>query len=189
MAWAKLGDKYPPAKTLLRYAANYAKHTLMDNPKESFSLIHEYISINRTLERTDQSISFFKWLDTHHPDVASITFHIFQDVLTKHEQFSLYNKYLNPNPNFSQMVSTYGFSIDANKRGVYGDKERTQKMTRSDTKIFIYNVSRLVAILVMNERADEAQSIVKKAKLELSSDEFITSLNSALNGKLPQTRF
>jgi len=189
MDWAELGDKYPPAKTLLRNTANYAKHTLMDNPKDSYPLIHEYISINRTLNRTDQSISFFRWLDTNYPVIASRNFPLFQDVLTKHEQFSLYNKYLNPNVDFSRMVSSYVWSVDANKRGVYGDRERSQEMLKSDVNGFIYNVSRLVAILVINDREDETHNIVKKAKLELASSEFITSLNSALKGNIPQRLF
>lgn len=189
MSWAELGDKYPPAKTLLRYVANYAKHALMENPKKSYSIIHEYLSINKVLKRTDQSISFFKWLDEHHSKVASRKFHVFRDVLTKHEQFSLYNKYLSPNVDFSQMTSSYVRSIDASKRGVYGDKEKSEEMLRFDTRRYIYDVTRLVAILVMNQRADEAKVIVKKAKLELTSDEFTTLLNSALDGKLPNLSF
>jgi len=189
MSWAKLGDKYPPAKTLLRYVANYAKHALMENPKKPYSIIHEYLSINKVLKRTDQSISFFKWLDEHHPKVASRNFHVFRDVLTKHEQFSLYNKYLSPNVDFSQMTSSYVRSIDASKRGVYGDKEKSEEMLRFDTRRYIYDVTRLVAILVMNQRTDEAKIIVKKAKLELTSDEFTTLLNSALDGKLPNLSF
>ncbi|WP_340678224.1 hypothetical protein [Paraglaciecola sp.] len=185
MDWAELGKVYPPAKTLLRYLANYAKSTLMNKPKEAYSLIHEYVSINRVLERTDQSLSFFNWLDNHHPETAARNFHIFQDVLTQHEQFSLYNKYLNPNVDFSQMVSTYVWSKDARKRGVYGDTEKSQKMLEFDTKTFIYNVSRLVAILVINGRSAETENIIEKAKLELDSDEFITALNNAQGGKLP----
>jgi len=187
MSWAELGDQYPPAKTLLRYLASYAKHTLMENPNNSYSLIQEYLSINKVLKRTDQSISFFRWLDEHHPKVAARKFHVFRDVLTKHEQFSLYNKYLNPRVDFSQMTSSYVRSIDESKRRGYGDKEKSQKMLRFDTNRYIYNVARLVAILVINKRVDEAQNIVKKAKLELTSDEFTILLNSALDGKLPPT--
>lgn len=189
MDWAKLGNVYPPAKTLLRYLANYAKNTLMNEPKDAYSLIHEYVSINRVLERTDQSLNFFNWLDNHHPEAAARNFHIFQDVLTQHEQFSLYNKYLSPNVEFSQVVSTYVWSKDANKRGVYGDTEKSQKMLESDTKTFIYNVARLVAILVINGRSAEAENIIEKAKLELDSDEFMTALKNAQDGKLPPSRY
>jgi hypothetical protein len=188
MDWAKIGEIYPPAKTLLRYVANYAKNSLMNDPKDAYSLIHEYVSLNRVLERTDQSMSFFKWLDKHHPDVAIKNFHIFQDVLIKHEQYSLYNKYLSPNVDFSQMVSNYVWAIDASEKGVYGNKKTSQKMLASATKTFIYNVSRLVAILVINERSEETKSIVAKAKLELDSDGFMTSLNNALDGEFPLAR-
>lgn len=188
MDWAKLGEIYPPAKTLLRYVASYTKHSLMNDPKDAYSLIHEYVSLNRVLERTDQSMSFFKWLDKHHPDVAIKNFHIFQDVLIKHQQYSLYNKYLSPNVDFSQMVSNYVWAIDASEKVVYGDKKTSQEMLASATKTFIYNVSRLVAMLVINERSEETKSIAAKAKLELDSDEFMTSLNNALDGELPLAR-
>jgi hypothetical protein len=189
MGWAKLGETYPPAKTLLRYVANYAKRTLMNNPVDRYSLIHEYVSLNRVLERTDQSVNFFKWLDIHHVDVAIKNFVIFQDVLTKHQQYLLYNKYLSPNVDFSQMVSSYVWSIDASEKGVYGDKKRSQEMSESATKTFIYNVSRLIAMLIINERSEEAKNIVEKAKLELNSDEFVRSINRALDGKLPASRY
>jgi hypothetical protein len=189
MGWAKLGKLYPPAKTLLRYVANFAKRTLMSDPKDAYSLVHEYISLNRVLERTDQSVNFFKWLDVQHTEVAIKNFHLFQDVLAQHEEFSLYNKYLNPNVDFSQMVSSYVWTIDASEKGVYGDKKRSQEMSESATKTFIFNVSRLVAMLVINERSEETKSIVTKAKLELDSDEFMTSLKHALNGKLPPRRY
>ncbi|MGL1956344.1 MAG: hypothetical protein OCD00_03355 [Colwellia sp.] len=188
MDWAKLGDIYPPAKTLLRYTANHAKYALMANPKDS-TLLHEYISINEVLKRTDQSINLFKWLDTNHPKIASRNFYYFKDVLTKHELFSLYNKHLRPNVDYSQMASNYVRAIDTSKREVYGDKNKSQEMLARDTKYFIYNVSRLVTILVINERMDEAKIIVKKAMLELTSDEFTLSLNNALKGQLPQGRF
>jgi hypothetical protein len=187
--WVELGNIYPPAKTLLRYVANYAKRSLMDDPQDSFSLVQEYLSLNWALERTDQSISFFKWLDSNHPDEASANFHVFQDVLSKQKQFLLYNKYISPNANFSQMASNYNRSINANKRGDYGDKKTGQKMLEFETKNFIHNVSRLVAILVINEREAEANNLVAKAKLELDSDEFVTLLNSALDGKLPLSRY
>ena len=187
--WSRLGETYPPAKTLLRYVANYAKRTLMNDPKTHFSLVQEYVSINRVLERTDQSISFFKWLDKQHPEIASRNFQLFQDVLTQHEQFSIYNKYLNPNVDFSQMASSYIRSIDANKKGVYGDKQRSQEMLEFEANNFAYNVSRLIAILVIGERLDDAKNIAKKAKSELNSDEFIDSLNNALDGKLPTPRY
>jgi len=45
-------------------------------------------------------------------------------------------------------------------------------MLAHDTKRYIFSVSRLVAILAINDRTDEAKVIVKKAKLELVSDEF-----------------
>lgn len=189
MGWARLGKTYPPAKTLLRYVTNYAKRTLMNDPQNVFSLIHEYVSLNRVLERTDQSVSFFNWLVIHHPDVAIKNFHIFQDVLTKHEQYSLYNKYLSPKVDFNQIVSTYVWSIDASEKGVYGDKEKNQEMSESATKTFIYNVSRLIAMLIINQRSEEAKNIVEKAKLELNSDEFKRSLSLALDGKLPQSRY
>jgi hypothetical protein len=188
MAWAELGEVYPPAKTLLRYLANNAKSRLMNDPTHAYPLIHEYVATNRALERTEQSLSFFNWLDSYHPDVAVKHFHIFEDVLTEHEQFALYNKYIRPNVDFSQMVSTYAWSIDANKRGVYGDKEKSQEMLDFDTSTFIYNVSRLVAILVINGRSEEADSLVEKAQLELDSNAFITSLHNALDGALPKTR-
>jgi hypothetical protein len=185
MDWAKVGEIFPPAKTLLRYTANYAKQTLRNDPKDSYALIHEYESINDVLDRTDQSVRFFKWLDIQYPEVASFNFHIFQNVLAKHEQFSLYNKYINPNVDFSKMVSNYVWSIDANKKGVYGDKESSQEILKFETDTFIFNVSRLVAMLVINNRLEETKNIVEKAKLELDSVEFITSLNNALDGKFP----
>jgi len=62
-------------------------------------------------------------------------------------------------------------------------------MSESANKAFISSVSRLVAMLVINEREEETKSIVAKAKLELDSEEFMTSLNNALDGELPPQRY
>lgn len=99
--WVDLGDIYPPARTFLRYVANYAKRTLMSDPKDSFSLVQDYISVNRSLERTDQTISLFKLLDINYSGVAAVYFMIFQDELAKQQEFVLYNKYISPDVNFS----------------------------------------------------------------------------------------
>ena len=177
--WVDLGDIYPPARTLLRYVANYAKRTLMSDPKDSFSLVQDYISVNRSLERTDQTISLFKLLDINYSGVAAVYFMIFQDELAKQQEFVLYNKYISPDVNFSQMLSNYTRSIDAHKRGIYGEVERRQEMLEFLTKNFMHNISRFEAILIINIREEEAKNVVAKAKLELDSDEFMTLLNNA----------
>jgi hypothetical protein len=183
--WDKLGDLYPPAKTLLRHAAYYAEESLLNDPKKAFTVAHEYRSINSALGREDQSVSFFQWLDKYYPKEAPELFHLFQDELIQFELFALYNEYVSPNLDYSRMASTYVSSINASKQERFGGEEANRKVMELSTQSFIHKVSRLVAILVINERTEEAQKIVEKAQLELDSDEFIQSLNNALDGHLP----
>ena len=183
-AWAKLGYLYPPARTLLRHVAYYSEKSLFDGPQNAYALAHEYDSVNRVLKREDQSASFFKWLDKYHPETASRMFHLFQDELIKFELFSLYNDYVRPKIDYSQMSQSYVWSVNRKR----DSEEWQQQQIDFATYRFIFEVSRLVAILAMHDRDEEAQLIVQKAKLELDSGEFALSLSDALEGKLPKPR-
>ena len=183
-AWAKLGYLYPPARTLLRHIAYYSEKSLFDDPQDAYALAHEYDAVNRVLKREDQSAGFFKWLDKYHPETASRMFHLFQDELIKFELFSLYNDYVRPKIDYSQMSQSYVWSVNRKR----DSEEWQQQQIDFATHRFIFEVSRLVAILAMHDRDEEAQLIVQKAKLELDSGEFALSLSDALEGKLPKPR-
>jgi hypothetical protein len=187
-AWSDLGKKYPPAKTLLRYAAYHAEELLFNDPKDAFTVAHEYKAINRALGREDQSAGFFRWLDKNHPKEASLLFRLFQEELIQFELFSLYNDYVSPNLDYSRLVSSYAWTVHNSQRAPQDDEEQRLASLEYGTETFIFQVSRLVAILAMHNRMDEAQIIVKKAMLELDSREFSLSLNNALEGKLPKPR-
>ncbi|REL34177.1 hypothetical protein [Thalassotalea euphylliae] len=185
-AWAELGDLYPPAKTLMRYATNHLKQTLLENPKNKFEEMLEYRSLNNALHRADNTYELFLWLDKNHPDVASANFHLFREALTERQAFQLYSKYTKPQIDYADLVSGYLHSINAIESKGLQAQEKIDKIRLFHNNRFIYDVSRLVAILAINNRTDEAELIVKKAQLELPSQEFTNSLIRALDGELPK---
>lgn len=186
IAWAELGELYPPAKTLMHYAANQLKQTLIATPEHNFSLMQEYVSFNDQLHREDRNMRFFKWLDTNHPKVAESSIYLFKDVLIKHKAFALFNKYTKPRVDYANMASSYVLSLDWQKQDKFNNQAQSDRQLAQATKSFKYSVARLVAVLVINNRQDEAELIVKKAKLELATEDFSTLLAKALKGELPQ---
>ncbi|WP_448550808.1 hypothetical protein [Thalassotalea montiporae] len=185
-AWGVIGDFYPPAKTLMRYATNHLKQTLLENPKNKLEEMLEYRSLNNALHRADNTYELFLWLDENHPDVASANFHLFREALTERQAFHLYSKYTKPQIDYADLVSGYLHSNNAIESKGLQAQDKIDKIRLFHKNRFIYDVSRLVAILAINNRAEEAELIVKKAQLELPSQEFTNSLIRALDGELPK---
>jgi hypothetical protein len=174
---------------LLRYAANYAYTEIIASPTDSYTQVSEFAAINRELKRADQSVSLFIWFDKHFQEKADAYLTTFEDSLIQYEKYSLYNKYLHPGSKYSSIASTYNSHLKYNESRLKQGKSSKNDTTTFAQKSFVHDVSRLVAILVLSDRDDEASLIIQKARLELNTPEFNQSLESALEGRLPEPPF
>lgn len=173
--WTDIGKKYPPAKTLQRYLASTLENKIVSSEQPDFKSILELNGINRQLGRDKQSIELFKWIDKHHPEQAQQVFPLFDKLLAENKEFSHFSKYLEPRKKFNQIQSIYLMSY----------KHDEKEVRDSATSNFMRDVATIVAVLTKNERHEEALDIVKRAKLDLDSAEFDSTLEQALSGKLP----
>ena len=184
--WAKLGQKYPPAKTLLRYAANNAREKILATPEDAFRHVIDFTALNEELKRPDQSVSLFIWLDTYYPEQADLYFGMFDQALIELQEYALYSKYLSPNFEYSQIAMQYNSSKKSIERRTPKSLGQDQATSHYSDNKFIYDVTRLVALLVLSDRNQEASLVVKKAKLELDTPVFDQSLETAFEGQLPK---
>jgi len=183
ISWAELGKVYPPAKTLLRYAANAHKQIILADPQKGNDSISEYESINSALGRDDNSLTMFKWLHQNHPEVAERNFWYFKALLVENKEYALYDEFVEPHSHYSQQASSYHYLVT--RKGNKTNKPEDEWRLREETQRFINNAAELVAILVLNGKQETAQKIAGKARLDLDSADMENALADALEGKLP----
>lgn len=180
-AWYRLGNEYPAAKTLLRYAANNAKIQVMKEADvdTTTQFFEDFIYLNKNLQRPDKVIVLAKWFEINRTVIFENSFVHLKGILLHEKEYQLYNKYIKPQQEFEYLRYRY-------LEGLEETQERYQTyLLNYKQKTFSKNVIKLVAVLVMYDRKDEANDIVIKAKAVLDNQVFHQKLAEALQGIIP----
>lgn len=185
--WHRLGEVYPPALTELKDLRDrLANRIKSEVDKEvSFDDFHEFAAINRELEETERTVDLFKVVVERNPKAAERMFGVSERALIKAKEYTLCGKYLRPDESVSRALEI--FNLEA---GMNVDAKYANRMKKSRDDRFVNNSATLVALLVINDRKDEAQKAVEKYKTVKADAEFhkqlATALESAMTGKLPE---
>jgi hypothetical protein len=91
-SWAELGKLYPPAHmALVQLAADRKK--IIYAGKADFNVLQEYTSINSYIERQDESIETFHYVERHFPEQVQNFYPLLEDTLIAKKQYAVIKKY------------------------------------------------------------------------------------------------
>lgn len=179
--WLKLGRAYPPALEKLKSIQNDLEKQLSTG-KGDTGQFHDFSSINRLFDEVKRTSDLFILLDEKSPVLAGKVFHIAQPALVTAKEYTLCGKYIQSERAYRQAVDGFRAAekFEANL------PQNGRKPPSYARPSFSNACSTLVALLVKNNRLDEAKKIAADAAKELDDADFKAQLERALKGEVPQ---
>ena len=179
IGWSKLAKVYPPARTLLHYQAITLKAQLYSAKEADFNRFHEFESINSVMGVDFRTVEYIKYAEKAHPERTKLLLNVAEKALLKYKEYGLLGKYIEPKIDYASALSSY---LSTAK---YETERGTPEEHRFAEKSFRKDITTMVALLVINDRIDEAQDVVKRARFDLDTVEFDAMLEQALTGEFP----
>jgi len=178
-AWAELGASYPAALAKLKNIRD-EDASIIRSGKGSREAFHDFESINQTLKEDGKTKDLFVWLDSNNRTMAKEVFDLAQPALVKAKEYQICGSYIDPDSSFQQIVKTYRM----NKR-IAQDPKFGRRIEEFGEKTFANSAATLVALLVLNERKEDANRIAAEAVKEFDDPQFKRQLDKATNGIVP----
>ena len=127
----------------------------------------------------------FKLVDEKNPEEAGVVFDVSEPALIKAKEYKLCGKYLRPERSVDNSLELFKLESELKVDPRFAEREKDSRNRR-----FIDDAATVVALLVINDRKEEAEkAIVRLKTVEADADfhkKLATALNEALKGKLPQ---
>lgn len=177
--WIELGKAYPPALTKLKSIRDQAEKTVR-SPGEARAAFHDFVSINEYIKEQDKTRDLFRWLDSNKPDVAKQVFDIAEPALVQLKEYRLCGRYLDPDKSYQAILDQYKMHLEIARDPKFGDRTKD-----FGEKTFVHEVTTLIALLVINKRAPEADRIADKALKARDDPSWKQEIEKAKRGKLP----
>jgi hypothetical protein len=174
--WRHLAQVFPPALTALKQTRDDAMARL-HAPGDLTSTFHDLVALNDIFGEHLGTVEAFKELDRTNPCAARRVYQTAEPSLIRASEHSLCGKYLEPKECLSRAIESYHF-----RRSV----EASSTFRELSASRFERDMATLVALLIRNERGDEAKEIAELATKTLDSDRFRERLSSALAGNVPE---
>lgn len=178
MYWADLAKVYPPAQVSMLEFCEQARSNVLGGV-DAYHSFHEFSSFNDTLGESQATVDLFKTLDKEQPKLAAEIYRIAKDSLILADELHLCSKYTDAKADYDDLLLKYQAGLEISKDEQFGDRH-----LRYAEQSFTREVAKLIALLSISGRLEEAESIAKKAAEVLQSDEFDEALQEALEGTL-----
>lgn len=185
--WHELGKKYPPAMEKLksvRIATRDRFLASIKDDKSSWLDFSDLKALNRKLQNDSDTVEVFKYVSEHNPKVAERIYGLAEDSLIGAKEYELCSKYIQPEKKVTRDLEIYKLERSHEVDPKYADRMKEYRDRR-----FIKDASTLVALLVINDRKEEAESAAVKYKtVEADADfhkKLTEALDNALKGELP----
>jgi hypothetical protein len=174
--WHELAKQHPPALAAMKHERDDARQKVGDrqNPRESFA---DFAALNRELGETRQTRDLFVEVESKDSKLAQQIFSLAKPALIEAKEYQLCGRYLAPQRDLQSEAQLLKLHRDR--------AQQNPLLMNFAVRRFTHEVSTLVALLVINERKDEAVPIADSAKAELDDADFREALEAALAGKLP----
>jgi hypothetical protein len=139
----------------------------------------DFAAINRVLGDEKKTVKLFKELDGVATEKAQKMFRFAEPALIKAEEYALCGRYLDPPKQIEGIVRMY-------RLGQEFDAKHPERRSDFTTKNFTNDSTTLVALLVVNDRKDEAEEAAKTFRKERDDAEYRAALDDALKGNVPK---
>jgi len=178
MYWAELGKKYPPAMKKLQAIRTEAINQFQTKNGDAETVTASFItviSINNALKEKVKNVGLFKELIVDNPEAAKKVYSVLESDLIDAKEYALCGRYMDPDRSYARIQRLYDLDKDSG----------TPQLQDFDVKSFSNQTARLVAVLAINGRNDDALRISEEAAKELDTPEFAALLASARTGTVP----
>lgn len=91
-SWAELGKVYPPAHMALVQLASERKSIIYAGNAD-FNIFQEYTSINSYINRQDETVETFLYVEKQHPEQIEQLYPLVEDVLVAKKHYGIIKKY------------------------------------------------------------------------------------------------
>lgn len=182
--WHRLADEYPPAMKALLEARDQAESSFL-NAGYRFPDFQDLAALNRELGDETRTVTIFKQVLESNREAARRVYHVAERALVKQREFELCDPFLEPNKRLE--ITLKGFQVG--RRFETNPSRFTPRSPETAYAHLMHNIATLVALLVINHREPEANTVVREAQAALPDFPVMADLESALAGQLPADRF
>jgi hypothetical protein len=157
--WKELGDVYPPAKQALIETRDRKTHQL-EKGDGNFSLFHDVVALNQTLQEGNKTIQLFEHLDKENPKLAKQCWDAAKDEVIFAKRYDLVRKYIgNPVREFTRVKDLYDHNTTLYNNPQIGDAE----FKAYNENNFVEESLRLIDVSIALGDMVAAKEIQKKA--------------------------
>lgn len=181
--WKELADEYPPALDAMRAARDRAESQLVAG-EDSFHAFHDFKALNEQLGESQRTLERFLKLREEAPAVAKKCYRVAEPLLVAAEQYAICGEYLAPGVTVQAALSGHEIEVRlAKERPSAGFDYSRQR--RADERLS-KQVATLLALLVLNDREDEAAEIVELVRPKLTKKIDLRRIDAGLEGVPPE---
>jgi hypothetical protein len=183
-SWMRLAEVYPPALVKLTEIRDETLRRVAPKKRGriSFEDFQALAAINRELDEESITVDAFRALDADDSDSAERVFLVAQPDLVEAKEYKLCGKYIETDESLRRIVDAYRMMRKHEQKPRVGSP-----LPEFATKKFINSAATLVALLVVNDRKAEAESLAPECKKEAGDAAFHAKLAAALDGALKGT--
>ena len=179
--WAHLASRYPPAMTALLAERSTAAREFSEG-KDALDNFGDVAAIDRALEEWTETYRLFVLLESRDEALARRAYAYAQDALIEAKDFVRSARYMDPEREL-RMLKEMQASIARSGRKPF--PMEAEIMGRMEAE----RIGRVVAILVLGSRREEAVRVAEKARAEFKNDALPAVLVRSLEGQLPPPLF
>lgn len=181
--WFELAAVFPPAKDAFLRTRDKAESAFLDDPS-NFHLFQEAAALNRCLGDGIRTADLFAHIAQKDHAAAQRVYRVAERYLVAAGRYDACEPFLESQRRLALAAKVYCVS----KRHEELEPPSPIPAPKLARKHYIENVATLVALLVLNDRAEDAKEAYDEALGVLDDDEFRAIMDAAMTSHLPERR-
>lgn len=183
--WKELADKHAPALEAMQKLQAAARARVNERGSEDARAFHEFASFNEYLGGEDATLDVYLDLERDSREFGKRCYRSVETLLIDAGEWEVCGRYVGkPEERLKRAVETRQMQLDMASRGDFAEL-KTQLVGLADRRLSI-ETSRVIAVLVHNDRASDAEEIADEARELLSKKKDLARIEVALNGEPPK---
>ena len=181
--WLDLAAVYPPARDAFVRTRDEAESAFRFD-FTSLGLFQEVASLNSRLGKGLRTADLFEEVAQKDREVAQKLYHVAERHLIAAGRFRACGQFLDPERRLAHAAEGYRLSKQFEESRPVSDVPPPPFARRQ----FVDDVATLVALLVINDRAADAENVYANALKTLNDDDFCMTMDAAMTGHLPNSQ-
>ena len=179
--WLDLASVYPPARDAFIRIRDETEAAFREEPS-NFNLFQDLASMNDRLGDGIRTAGLFANVAERDRATATRLYHVAEPHLIAAGQYHACGPFLDPNPRLERAHNGYRTMKQ------HEEEAKTQydiPIPQVARPLYVQNVATFVALLVINDRAEDARNAYDVTLQVFNDDEFRMIMDTAMTGHLP----